>query len=426
MTAETPEVAHAPARSLGGINPKYLKLCYPSQEGPLSRRDLLFRSLSLNYEVVPAVEEAACVAWKRCTRCLAACPQQALAIEGSAATLHKGRCTGCAACLPICPVGAIRHPLLDPERLDAQLQGLLRPDEEQPEPRSLLLVADGEPVPEDIPSGLLPLRLPSIGAVSAWLLLRAFTLGADGIAILACGLGCRHRCDQGRWHETLEFTREVLATSGIRPDRLLAVERDQPRAAARVNEFAEAVATLGPHPLRGTPGLEGEAVASLPAVLRHLATRAPVPPAFVMGDSVPFGMLCVEPERCTLCGACPARCPTGALTFQEEGESSQLLFDHARCIACEACTTVCPEGAVRIERRLEFAQLGQATIAAEDQVARCQHCGSPIAPRRLLSKLDRSLNTVGGPAGPSSGPYCADCRILRLSSLRSDRPFHVR
>jgi ferredoxin/coenzyme F420-reducing hydrogenase delta subunit len=391
-----------------GIDPKYLKLTYERREGPLSRRDLLFGPLTARYDVVPAVEGKECTAWKGCAQCLTACPQKAITIDGSVATIDKAGCVGCGACLFVCPVGAIRQPLLDPERLEARLKTLLLGREVAWEPKLLLLVADGGPLPEGT-TGLCSLRLPSVGAVSAWLVLRAFTLGADGVAILACPSGCRHRCDPGRWEGTLWLSRELLVRFGIEPDRLVVVQREKTPSGLWLAALSGAIATLGPHSLR-TQGSEALTLASL---LRDLAPFAPAPPAPLVGPAVPFGMVRIEASRCTLCGACPERCPTGALELREDGESSRLLFDHARCVACEGCVRVCPEAAVEMERRLELSGFGSTAVLAEDQMAPCQRCGAALAPKSMLRKVQGSLNGTKAMKGHTLGRYCPGCRMLQ-------------
>lgn len=401
-----------------GIDPKYLKVFYLPPEGSLSRRDLLFGPLTPRYDIVPAVEAEACAAWKGCAQCLPACPQQAIAINGAAATIDKAKCVGCGTCLPVCPVGAIRQPLLNPERLEEELKRLLARGEAPPGPRILFLVADGGP-PLDETTGSRCLRLPSIGAVSAWLLLRALTLGADGIVILSCPSGCRHRCDQARWDRTLRFTRELLTRFGVEADRLLVVQREEAEDPRRVETFCEAVAALGSHPLKKLGALKGSETLTLAALLKHLVVLGPEPPAPLFDPAVPFGTVGVKAGRCTLCGACPERCPTGALRLLEDGDSSRLLFDHGRCVACEACVQVCPEAAVEMTRGLVFARLSGETILAEDQMARCQRCGTSIAPQRMLRKIQRSLNQTMARGGEALGRYCPSCQMLQsLAGVR--------
>lgn len=394
-----------------GIDPKYLKLSYQPARGPLSRRDLLFGPLTPRYEVVPAVEPEVCTAWKGCTQCLTACPQQAIGLDGSAAAIDKAKCIGCGACLPVCPVGAIRQPLLNPERLEAELRTLLT-EEVARKPRVLLVVADGGAPPDEL-KNLPSLRLPSLGAVSAWLLLRAFTLGADGIAILPCPTGCRHRCDQARWERTLRFTRDLLARLGVEAERLVVVGREEVGSAVTLKAFGETIVGLSAHRLQKLAGLKIKEALGLPALLKELVSPAPIPPAPLIGDWIPFGMVKMQASRCTLCGACAERCPSGALAFYEDDESSQLFFDHARCDACAACVQVCPEGALEIDRRLEFSRLWQPAVLAEDQMVRCLRCGAAIAPGRMLEKVQRSLDGAKASSGEALGRYCPSCQMLR-------------
>jgi ferredoxin len=49
-------------------------------------------------------------------------------------------------------------------------------------------------------------------------------------------------------------------------------------------------------------------------------------------------------DRCILCGACVAGCPTGAATITEGDTQSRI--DPAVCIECGTCEANCPVGAI--------------------------------------------------------------------------------
>jgi ferredoxin len=48
-----------------------------------------------------------------------------------------------------------------------------------------------------------------------------------------------------------------------------------------------------------------------------------------------------DEQRCTHCGQCVPRCPTGALHLANPA-TRQVAFDEAECIECLACIRVCP------------------------------------------------------------------------------------
>ncbi len=243
---------------------------------------------------------------------------------------------------------------------------------------------------------------------------RAFTLGADGIAVLPCLPGCGHRCDQARWEQTRSLTRELLVRFGIGADRLLVVKREEAGSQRRIKAFEEAMASVGPHRLRSKAGLTGNGAPSLAGILQNLMPSAS--PAPLIGDGVPFGMVRVQAGRCTLCGACPERCPTDALALHEDEDFSRLLFDHSRCVACEACVRVCPEEAVKMERRLEFTRLGSTAVLVEDQMARCQRCGASIAPLSMLRKVQSALGRGSPRAGTARPARCSRAWVLSVGS----------
>jgi ferredoxin/coenzyme F420-reducing hydrogenase delta subunit len=415
------QAARERLRSLGEIGPENLKPSLPT-DGPVSRRDLLFSLVRPRSQVVPSVQAERCVAWKGCARCIKTCPQQAISLEEGRARVEKLKCVSCGACLPVCPVGAIRQPLLRPERLEAELQALLSRNEIVLEPRILLVQAGGTlPRETAFRVPFLPFRLPSIGALSPWLLLRAFSLGADAVVVLPCGEGCRHGCSLERWEQTLGFVRQLLDALGIGGERLqvYSASMEGSTIVNDLEEFFERIRGMGPPRLGQSPVMKGvqEGVAGLIQALA--AGNNGVPP--LRGEQVPFGVVTLtEGQRtCTLCGACPGRCPTEALTLKEDSAGSRLLFDHGRCIACSACVQVCPEQVLHLDRALDFSRLTSPTLLAEDRMVRCKECGETIGPARMVDKV---LGTVSRGA---SAPYlktlaelCPSCRIFGAVGVR--------
>lgn len=59
----------------------------------------------------------------------------------------------------------------------------------------------------------------------------------------------------------------------------------------------------------------------------------------------------LDPTRCTGCGDCILRCPTGALG-RHGGKAA--LVNPAACIYCAACENVCPVGAIELPYLIVF------------------------------------------------------------------------
>lgn len=53
-----------------------------------------------------------------------------------------------------------------------------------------------------------------------------------------------------------------------------------------------------------------------------------------------------DEQKCVMCGACTAICPTGALYI--ERPSMEVHFDGDNCVVCQLCLKVCPMKAMEV------------------------------------------------------------------------------
>ncbi len=58
----------------------------------------------------------------------------------------------------------------------------------------------------------------------------------------------------------------------------------------------------------------------------------------------PAGMIAVDYDHCSYCGACVPVCPPDSITLHD----ATLLIDAATCTRCERCIPVCPTGALTL------------------------------------------------------------------------------
>ena len=87
--------------------------------------------------------------------------------------------------------------------------------------------------------------------------------------------------------------------------------------------------------------------------LRELQRAAPIPvDIVVLPEGAPFGTLEVNVAGCTLCLACVAACPTGALG--DDPERPTLRFSEDACVQCGLCKATCPEKVITLTAAARF------------------------------------------------------------------------
>ncbi|BEP17199.1 hypothetical protein PYJP_05510 [Pyrofollis japonicus] len=190
------------------------------------------------------------------------------------------------------------------------------------------------------------------------------------------------------------------------------VESDYVKIAASklvygLNEALEKIVSNKPSPLRVEKPEE-----LLPRGLRPLAL------AVIKGKGVAAdlatgfsGVLRVDTEKCTLCGACAYECPAGALRVKETKELSALLFLHDRCIACGYCEEVCPEDALTVSRAVNAQLVSAWAPLALKESLRCIVCGKPIGSASMIEKVIEKLILKG--FKPETMPtllMCEECK----------------
>ncbi|QOX62347.1 NADH-quinone oxidoreductase subunit NuoB [Anoxybacterium hadale] len=78
-------------------------------------------------------------------------------------------------------------------------------------------------------------------------------------------------------------------------------------------------------------------------------------PAKPFDTSLTSGKPVIHSEKCTACGECVTRCPSGAIV--ENVDTNTLEINDNACIFCVLCSEVCPHGAIEITGEFELAQM---------------------------------------------------------------------
>jgi len=100
------------------------------------------------------------------------------------------------------------------------------------------------------PANVRAIRVPCSGRVSPEIILRTFDQGADGVLVLGCHIGeCHYDTGNHRTAKRLPAIRTLMSFAGLEPERLRldwVSASEGERFARIVNEFTEAIRSLGP------------------------------------------------------------------------------------------------------------------------------------------------------------------------------------
>jgi len=408
-----------------GVPPQSRKLRFNRPQGEISRRDL-FQLPWPKYQMIPYIQTDKCVSGGRCHLCQEECPFNAIVCENSQVLIDKLRCQGCGACIAACPFQAISYPTFSLDQLEGEMEGLLLNVGDILQPRIVALIcqsclpsfSEAKANPVSCVPNMLPLEVPCLSMVTSWLLLRAFDLGAQGVALISNTEKCQFGLKSDKWQGKVRFVQELLEQWGVEPERIRAF--DGSRLEQELTQFAQGVAQLPLTSLRSSQPTKVPAKGlPLPALIAGLAERlAPYSSGVVSAGTVPFGKLELDESQCTACGLCALDCPTEALRFVSTEDSYQLLFHYQACIGCGQCVRSCPEKCLRLENALQLGKLSSpAETILEGEIARCRECGAPIAPRAMIDRLRTRI--AAAQSLTSRLDICPACRTKAMSGVVS-------
>jgi len=306
------------------------------------------------------------------------------------------------------------------------MEGLLLAEGDTLQPRIVALIcrscrptfSEAKTNPVSCVPNMLPLEVPCLSMVTSWLLLRAFDLGAQGVALISNTEKCQFGLKSDKWQGKVRFVQELLEQWGVEPERIRAF--DGSRLEQELTQFAQGVAQLPLTSLRSSQPTKVPAKGlPLPALIAGLAERlAPYSSGVVSAGTVPFGKLELDESQCTACGLCALDCPTEALRFVSTEDSYQLLFHYQACIGCGQCVRSCPEKCLRLENALQLGKLSSpAETILEGEIARCRECGAPIAPRAMIDRLRTRI--AAAQSLTSRLDICPACRTKAMSGVVS-------
>lgn len=327
-----------------------------------------------------------------CDVCFQICPVNAIT-PGKPPTLDAEKCESCLACLTVCPVGAYNA--------DDAVGALLNAAAHL-EDQTLELVCTKNPQPEKgtSESGIGIRVKGCLAGLGAGTYLALAALGVERIsarteACSACEwASLRPRIDSqvkraahflAAWNENASITSssssdDLVERAIWNAENPPLSRRDLFRMMARQGQVAMARAMENSeHSVGRKPGRDR---ARTLGAVAHLDAPQNKPTV----DLSQFGFAAVTiSEACNACGACGRACPTEALKFEKDEDSTvfALKFTARDCIGCDLCTRVCLPAAVSVNHAPTFAEIfneEQVTLQ-EGELLKCERCGALTAKR---------------------------------------------
>ena len=340
-----------------------------------------------------------------CGMCQEVCPTQAVSIRFPQVQVDASLCTGCGACATVCPTTALSLGQPSQQQLvQALVQVTLASGGEPVIACSKILEEKGEGLDRN---RVLPVAC--LDMVDEMLLLSGILQGARETHLcksdcLACGKGSSgavcsliaegtQQLLQDWGAETQVHLVQGLPESAFLPPESLPDQaqdrrgflrdlKDRGKQAAvqaaggfleeRYGQILKETVDIDLHlkPLDRQAYLEDLSRLSSYRSLVVLAQLAAFgSPKAQQVDSRLWAEPVVEVYRCTDCGSCYGKCPTGALSRVTEGEDTWIQVRRGQCVACGLCASLCRHDALEL-----------CSLLSPDQLLEGSHVRYPLPP----------------------------------------------
>lgn len=366
-----------------------------------------------------------------CTRCIDACPAEAITSLAERIEVEPHLCQGGGVCATACPSGAIRYAYPGVEDTLATLRVLLKTYREAGGVDPVVVFHGRESgMPMGYPANALPVALEELASAGLDVWLSALAYGASAVQLLDDGDIPERVVSE--IDQQLRTARGILAGMGYPEDALQRVDTSGLR-----RRDTALMPILQPATFAGSGGKRQVAYMAIDALYDQavsLMPRAPLPEV-TLSEGAPFGAALIDDGLCTACQSCVSACPGKAL--QSGQDVPQVRFIESNCLQCGLCVQVCPESAISITPRLLLRRDERNSVRTlyEEPPFCCVSCGKPFATRSVIDNMMAKLEGHWMFTDERSRQrlmMCEDCRVIDVvqdqdmmeRDLKQDRVTH--
>ncbi|GAB1109629.1 MAG: 4Fe-4S binding protein [Shewanella algae] len=343
-----------------------------------------------------------------CNRCLNFCPADAIKSVAKQIEIDPYLCHGAGSCTNACPTGAIAYDQPTPQALHSYLNKLISRFREQAQTAPVVLFHDmgqgGALINDELPGEVLPVALEEVTVASMDHWMASLAWGARQVLILNTSATAPTLTQMLKGE--LGLANAILDEMG-QPQRIRVIDEAELANLWPILDVSLDWPVIVPAALT-----EGNKRTQLYAAIDHLNEQAAnVDTQLAMGN-VPYGLVNINADKCTLCMSCVATCPTQALT--DGGDTPALYFVEQNCVQCGLCEAACPEKVISLtpQVNLDKAARQQRRILKEEAPFECIRCGAPFATQSMVHRM---LDMVGSHSAFSANierlKMCGDCRV---------------
>jgi ferredoxin len=348
-----------------------------------------------------------------CTRCIDACPAQAITSLQEMIEVDPYLCQGGGVCTAVCPGGALTYAYPSMQDTLDQVRTLLQVYRKAGGDHPVLAFfaendqqheVQGE-ITQQLADNVLPMVVEELASTGLEVWFSALAYGAGRVVLVDQGSMAERVCTA--LQQQIAIAQEILQGMGYPVDAIqLKPGSDEQHGSEITLPVIEAAAFSAAGGKRQT----------LFMAIDHLYAQSQYKKPMVnLAAGAPFGAATVDAERCTLCLSCVSACPGKAL--QSGHDAPQIHFIESNCLQCGICTRTCPEDAIWISPRLLFDRETRSTsrLLYEEEPFSCISCGKPFASRSMIENMQKKLGQHPMFQSQRSRErllMCEECRVV--------------